>query len=288
MRNEAAILAEILQWSSAHKNIKAVILTSSRANPDASPDLLSDYDIELIVSSVKNFTDDKWTLQFGDVIASIKEDKSGWLTRLVLYSDGVRIDFQVHAKSQFLKSLKQNSLPIHWDIGYKILLDKESLLKSLPGSTNSIYNINKPSPEAFAKLINDFWWDTTYVAKSLWREELFYAKYIADSIIRDSYINQMLEWYIGLQNNWSVNTNKHGRWFKKYFDKKTWKEIQQIFSDSNPEKSWKALFATCHMFGRIAKELAVALQYNYPYELEKNITGYLRKIQRLKKGATSF
>ncbi|MEP7253170.1 MAG: aminoglycoside 6-adenylyltransferase [Ginsengibacter sp.] len=288
MRNEANILAEILQWSLANKNLKAIILTSSRANPNASPDLLSDYDIELIVSSLKIFTGDKWVSEFGDVIASINEERPGWLTQLVLYSHGVRIDFQVHTKSHFLKSLKQNPLPTHWDIGYKILLDKDNMLESLPAPTRLIYNINKPSPETFAKLINDFWWDTTYVAKSLWRDELAYAKYMADSIIRDGYVNTMLEWYIGLQNNWSVNTNKHGRWFKKYLDKKSWKEFQYIFSDADTGRNWQALFATCRMFGRIAKEVATALQYSYPYELERNITSYLRKIRRLKKGAISF
>lgn len=288
MRNEANILAEILQWSAANKNIKAVILTSSRANPIASPDLLSDYDIELIVSSLQNFADDKWMSEFGDVIASINEERPGCLTRLVLYSDAVRIDFQVHTKSEFLKSLKQNPLPPHWDIGYKILLDKDNILEPLSAPTGSIYNINKPSREAFSKLINDFWWDTTYVAKSLWRDELAYAKYMADSIIRDGYINTMLEWYIGLQNNWSVNTNKHGRWFKKYLDKKTWKESQHIFSDADIRRNWQALFATCRMFGRIAKGVAAALQYDYPYELERNVVSYLKKIHRLKKGATSF
>ena len=40
---------EVLEWAEEIENVRAVILTSTRANPHASVDALSDYDIKLFV-----------------------------------------------------------------------------------------------------------------------------------------------------------------------------------------------------------------------------------------------
>ena len=161
-------------------------------------------------------------------------------------------------------------------------------LKALPKPTYTSYDISQPTEEEYVDLVKDFWWDTTYVAKSLWRGELFYAKYMFDGLIRNRYLLKMLEWYIGSKSNWLVNTNKSGRWFKQFMDKKTWKEAEKTFADSSIEKNWEALFVTTRLFKRIAIELARQLNYKYDSDLEKNISKYLRKIQKLEKNATDF
>ena len=38
---------EVSDWAKANENVQVVILTSSRTNPNAPVDVLSDYDIEL-------------------------------------------------------------------------------------------------------------------------------------------------------------------------------------------------------------------------------------------------
>ena len=47
LRDEDAVLGELLAWCGAEARIRAVILTSSRATPDRRADLLSDYDLML-------------------------------------------------------------------------------------------------------------------------------------------------------------------------------------------------------------------------------------------------
>ena len=103
MRNEETVLNELLNWANSKKNIRAVVMTSSRANSNASIDIFSDYDIELIVTRLQDFIkNDKWIFHFGSIIANIKERNKKSLTQLVLYSDGVRIDFQLYAISEFI------------------------------------------------------------------------------------------------------------------------------------------------------------------------------------------
>lgn len=289
MRNEETILNELLNWGQSKKNIRVAVMTSSRVDPNASIDIFSDYDIELIVTRLQDFIkNEKWIFHFGNVIANIKERNSKSLTQLVLYSDGVRIDFQLYTVSQFIIETKQSLLPEHWDIGYKVLLDKDGLTQMLPQPTHTAYNISQPTHEEFTSLVRDFWWDTTYVAKSLWRNEIFYAKYIFESLIHNEYLKRMIEWYIGSKHSWLANTNKYGRWFKRYLDNETWSQVEKAFADGNIEKNWESLFATTRLFNRIATKVARHLNYEYPFILEKNIIEYLKKIQQLEKDATRF
>ncbi len=289
LRNEQAVLNQLLSWAHSDSNARAVVMTGSRTNPRASVDVFSDYDIELIVSHLNDFIkDENWAFKFGSVIADIKGRNSKSLTQLVLYSDGVRIDFQIYTVKEFYRRRNLSPLPEHWDIGYKVLLDKDEILETLPKPTHTLFNISQPTEKEYAELVKDFWWDTTYVAKSLWRDEIFYAKYMFDSLIRNRYLLKMLEWHIGSKNNWVINTNKKGRWFKQFMDKKTWKEVEKTFTDSSIEKNWASLFVTTRLFKRIATELSKQLNYKYDSDLEKNISGYLRKIQRLEKNAKDF
>lgn len=143
MRNEETILNELLTWAQSKKNIRAVVMTSSRVNPNASIDIFSDYDIELIVTRLHDFIkSDKWIFHFGSIIANVKERNSKSLTQLVLYSDGVRIDFQLYAVSEFIRKTNQSSLPEHWDIGYKVLLDKDGITLRLPQPANTFVQYN--------------------------------------------------------------------------------------------------------------------------------------------------
>ena len=59
----------IIQWAEARDDIRAVLLTSTRAVPGARVDALSDYDVILIVQSIQPFVDDRtWINDFGDVL----------------------------------------------------------------------------------------------------------------------------------------------------------------------------------------------------------------------------
>ena len=60
---------EVTDWARKNENIRAVILTSSRANPHAPVDALSDYDIELYVADLEPFLKgNEWLEAFGEIL----------------------------------------------------------------------------------------------------------------------------------------------------------------------------------------------------------------------------
>ena len=62
-------LCTIIDWASAHDSIRAVLLTSTRAVPNAPVDALSDYDVILIVQALAPWvTDRSWLSDFGEVL----------------------------------------------------------------------------------------------------------------------------------------------------------------------------------------------------------------------------
>lgn len=135
--------------------------------------------------------------------------------------------------------------------------------------------------ERFEQLLNDFWWDMTYVAKCLARDDLFYAKFMSESVMRTDYLVPLTEWYIASAYNWNITTNKHGRLFKKYLPSDWWKKIERTFSGSNINDNWRALFAYADVASQMGAELSERLEYQYPEEVEMNIRKYLEYVKSL-------
>ncbi|MDR2230397.1 MAG: AadS family aminoglycoside 6-adenylyltransferase [Flavobacteriaceae bacterium] len=278
-------LRKILDWANGNKDIRAVILTSSLVNPLAPVDDFSDLDVELIFEDNQTYiSDHKWLNLFGQPISMIEEDESCFngvhAMKMVLYKDTVKVDFKLYRKSSYLQEIQHKELPEDWDIGYKILLDKDGITQNMKPPTHRVSIIKKPNEKDFEKLISDFWWDSTYVAKCLARGDIFYAKFMSENIIRTEYLVPLLEWHIASQHNWDITTNKHGRLFKKYLSQDLWSKTEKTFSGSNIEENWKALFSMTDIVEELGKNLAKELNYPYASEMENNIRTYLETVYK--------
>lgn len=284
MKTREGKLKAIIEWSGENEDIRAALLTSSLVNPLAPVDEFSDIDIELIFETNTNYiSDNGWTHRFGNPIAMVEEDESYFdnkhAMKMVLYDDSVKVDFKLYSKTNFLAEVKQNILPEDWDIGYKILIDKDGITREMQKPTHQVSLIQKPSAHKFKQILNDFWWDTTYVAKCLARDEIFYAKFMSETNIRTDYLIPLIEWYIASQHDWNITTNKHGRLFKKYLNSEIWIKIERTFSGSNLEDNWAALFAMADLVSEIGIGLSKKSGYEYPVNLEKNIRKYLKMLK---------
>ena len=273
-------LKSIIEWSDKNEDVRVLLLTSSLVNPLAPVDELSDLDIEFIFQNNTNYISDKsWTLNFGNPIAMIEEDESCFdgkhAMKMVLYEDGIKADFKLYSKSNFIEETEQKKLPEDWDIGYKILIDKDGITNQMLKPTYQTSIIKRPSQKKFQNLINDFWWDTTYVAKCLARDEIFYAKFMSETVIRTGYLIPLIEWHIASEYNWKITTNKYGRLFKKYLKQEMWTKIEQTFSGSDIKENWTALFSMTDLVSEIGTELSKKLEYKYPDKLENDIRKYL-------------
>lgn len=277
-------LEQIIHWAEENPDVRAVLLTSSLVNPYAPVDDLSDLDIELVFNDMKVYKSDKtWINTFGKPISMIEEDETFFdgkhAMKMVLYEDHVKVDFKLYQKSEFLKETQAETLPEDWDVGYKVLVDKDHLTQDMKPATYQSVMIQKPSEQRFQQLINDFWWDTTYVAKCLKRDEIFYAKFMSENVIRTDYLVPLLEWYIASESGWNITTNKHGRLFKQYLSPELWQKVEATFSGSNIEQNWIALFAYADLVHELGIDLAAKINSTYPIEVENNIRKYLDEVR---------
>jgi aminoglycoside 6-adenylyltransferase len=261
-------------------NIRAALLTSSRANDNAITDFLSDYDIELYVDDIEIIKrGDEWASFLGNIMTCWPRYPrttfdENWITRLLLFEDGTRIDFQITSN---IKAKLGNI-----DYGYDILLDKDNILSNLPEPTHTRFNIKKPTREEFETLVNEFWWDATYVPKYLWRDELPFAKKMMQESVHDDLI-QVIKWHIGFKNNWQINVGVCGRYIKYYLEEEYWKQYEKTYCGADIEENWNSFFVAIDLFSELSRNLGILLGYDYPHEKEGKMRNFYLKIKNKEK-----
>lgn len=201
--------------------------------------------------------------------------------RLVLYEDGTKIDYIIWSLALLQRVLDTPRLPDVLDHGYQVLVDKDHLAHGLKPPTYTAYIPKKPTEKEYSALVEEFWWETSYVAKNLWRDELVHAKYNLDFVMKFELLRRLLEWRIEIDHNWSWKPGAVGRGLKKHLDSRTWGELANTYVGADIDENWDALFKTTAPFRRIALEVGNALGYHYPYELDERVTSYLQSTRNL-------
>ena len=274
---------QVVAWAAGTDNVRAVILTSSRTNPELPVDFLSDYDIELFVRGLQPFlASDVWLERFGSILVRWPHEPVDYgdaTTRLVLYEDAPRIDFQIKMIS--VLSGYVSELPDFYDIGYEVLLDKDGAARGLPPPTYTAFHTRPPTEKEYTELTRHFWWNITYVAKYLYRDELFFAKYMLDDAVHHEYLATALAWFVGMNNDWRVNPGAQGRWFKRYLAPETWSDVEATFAGAGLQENWEAMFRATAVFRRLTAAVGAHLGYEYPADLDRRVTAYLEKIRQL-------
>jgi aminoglycoside 6-adenylyltransferase len=275
---EEHVIKMVLQWAESTSSARAAILTSSRVNPEPCVDIFSDFDIELYVEDLAPFRlNDDWLESFGTVLVRCPwkpgSFEDGWLTRMAVFKEGFRIDFQITDRAL---------APQNYVDGFRVLLDKDGLTASLEVPTFEGYLIRQPTEEEYGKFVNEFWWDVIYVAKSLARDELFYAKSMFDVSIRFDYFQKLIEWNICIEHGWQTQPNKSGRFFKKYVSAELWAKIEKTFAGADIEENWVAFFNSLDLFRELAKKTGDYFNYPYPETLDLEVCHYLSQIREVK------
>ena len=285
------VLETITQWASIRSDIRAVLLTSTQAVPNALVDMLSDYDVILILEDVQPFVSDHvWLNDFGEVLIAYwdavyphSECGDAACGNVVQYADGLKIDFTLWSVDLFKKIIAAPELDAELDAGYKVLVDKDGLAATLKLPTFQAYIPKAPTLEAYHKHINDFLTDAPYVAKCLWRGELLPAKWALDHDMKQVYLRQVLEWYVGLKYNYSVPVGSLGKGLKKRLPTDIWTILEESYVGANIEDNWTALEKMLELFRKVANEVSMKLGYVYPDDLHERVMAYVEHIKQLEK-----
>lgn len=288
MRSEIEILELILDIAKNDERIRAVIMNGSRANPNSPQDIFQDFDIVYLVTNVAPFKDNtEWVKRFGKImIMQMPEamgdppsSNDGGYSYLMQFTDGHRIDLWICPLTK-LEEIGSDSLSL-------LLLDKDGIIKPLAAASENDYLPKPPTAKAFDDCCNEFWWVCTYVAKGLWREELTYAKYMYDQVVREQ-LMKMLTWYLGMKTRFAKNLGYRGKYFQRYMEPDLWQMLQKTYAGASYDNTWEALFTICELFRTVALPLAERYGLDYPHDDDKRVSAHLKHVRLLPRDATEM
>jgi aminoglycoside 6-adenylyltransferase len=288
------IVQQLIRWGKESQDIRALILTSTRTRPGASPDLFSDYDVIVAVTDVQPYlTDDTWLEVFGPVLALYRDPVRldhglERFARITQYEDGLKIDFTVCPDEWIRRIAAEPELPPDLDVGYTVLLDKDGLTQALRPPTYRAYIPSPPAEAEYRTVVELFFHEATYVVKHLWRDDLLPAKYNLDYMMKHRLLRTMLEWQMEIDRGWSVKTGAYGKGLKKQTRPELWAALEATYVGAGLEENWEALFATVDLFRQVAVQVGEALGYAYPHELDRRAVAYFYRVKGLARDATSF
>ncbi|WP_270182317.1 aminoglycoside 6-adenylyltransferase [Alkalihalobacillus sp. CinArs1] len=289
MRSEQEMMDLIIKRGKEDQRVRAVYMNGSRTNPNVSKDIFQDYDIVYVVKETLPFIkSEDWVHGFGNILMFQEPDKnskeSGMETNfsesygyLMLFDDGNRIDLHIETKEHMREHYLKDKLTVP-------LLDKDNCLPSIPEPSDSDYHVKKPTESMYLSCCNNFWWCQQNIAKSMWRDELPYAKFMMERVVRQE-LNKMVEWWIGIATNFEVSTGKVGNYFRKQLPDSHWNKYKATYSDDNYENIWNSLFICGELFRELGKDIAYYLSFNYPSHEDENMTMYLKQVRVLPKDA---
>lgn len=277
------MLDTILTWAQKEENIRALVLTGSRARSD-SPDFLADFDIALFVTDPRPYlTSDSWLRAVGNFWVSIPEKmyvgaREEAHTLLVIFEGGVKVDFAFFPPDVLKKFDASGNFAALCAAGYKVLLDKDDIAATLQTVRLPARCGQKPTPEEFDMLVKEFFFEVYHVAKYLHRHDLWIAKF-RDWSTKELLLC-MLEWHAKAIHGWDHDTRHQGKEMHEWVDPEAWTVLQNCFGRFDAADSWRALETTVVLFRRVAQETAGRLDYTYPREVDQNIMGFANRLNR--------
>lgn len=257
-------------------NIRAVLLTGSRADPDCAPDTYQDFDIVYFVRDVRPYWDNMaWLegrfgkpslLQKPESMRLIAPEQTGSYVYLMLFPDGNRIDLTITAKPY-----------AHSGEPAVLLLDKDGNFPKIE-IQRDFWHVRKPDGKRFSDCCNEFHWCLNNAAKGIARDELSYAMEQLNHYVRDMLL-LMLEWYAVVNHGFSVSVGKNGKYLKKLLPADVYQSWRKTYSDADGAHMWAAAFEMLALFGRAARRVAEALSVPYDEAEEAGIARYMEQVK---------
>ena len=275
MRSEKEMLDLIIETAKKDERIRAVIMVGSKANPDVPKDIYQDFDICYIVKDIKPFYNNiDWIeehfgkpliMQIPENMELIPPEGGEGFVILMIFEDGNRIDLSIE------RNYIDDGEPV------LLLLDKDDLFTSLKPN-NKHWHIKPPTSKYFYDCCNEFWWCLNNVAKGIARDELPYAMNMFNNSVREM-LDKMIEWFIGVNYDFSVSSGKMGKYFKNYLTNDLYDKYKKTYSDSDYDNFWNSIYSACELFHIVAKEVASYLNIEYNQNEENGIRKYFKIIK---------
>jgi aminoglycoside 6-adenylyltransferase len=163
-------------------------------------------------------------------------------------------------------------------------LDKDARASRWQPPTYRAHIPAKPTKAQYDALVDEFWWDAMHVAKSLWRGDVVFAKFLLDCDTKFVALRRFLEWRIEIDHDWSLMPGAYGRGVERLLPADIWSELTSTYVGADIEDNWNALFRTIALFRRVATEVGAALGHAYPQGADGAMTAHLDGVRKLPRG----
>lgn len=278
-----AVIDELISWGESHADIRAMLLTSTRAT-GAPIDTYSDYDVILITTDVAaRYGQRDWLRAFGDVVIDWwdpleRDPQTGELStgNVVYYPGTKKIDFSLWSLET--AAMIADGLPTELDAGYTVLLDKDGHTANWPGPTGKGYAIELPGCERFRQSVTDFFIGVPYVVTAMKRGEMLPAKWVLDFDMRYEYLLPMLEWYAVSIHGPETVIGVHGKGLKRLLPDETWTALERTYADMDAQANLRALHEMIDLFREVAKKVGEAIGCEYPQQLHDRVMAHIEQL----------
>lgn len=278
MRTEKEMYDLILNIAKSQPQVKAVALTGSRVNPNATKDSFQDYDVVYLVDEKKTLLRDRsWLENFGKrLIMQCPEEMTlfpatlgACFTFLMLFLDGNRIDLTLCPIKNKEEWLAQEKI-------VKTLWDPTHLLPTFSQNSKTPYFVKKPTQAEFLDCCNEFWWVSTYVVKGLWRQENLYAiDHLYGTCQKE--LRRLLTWQVALNYNDKIDTGKNDKYLLHFLQADVSQNLMGLFDFTTLAKTWESLFATQQLFQQNAISYAEKCGFSYDLQTAENVLDYCKQ-----------
>jgi aminoglycoside 6-adenylyltransferase len=281
-RSSDPLAARIAEWASGRRDIGAAVLIGSRASPQGARDAYSDYDVVLFLDASSRLAErDDWLKAFGTpviVFHEVTEHRAETVpTRLVQFRERHRIDFTLSRMELLLRIVEQDSLPDWLEAGYAVLADREGLAERLAPPTGMAWVPRSPSEAEYRAVVDEFWWESLYVAKYVGRNELLPARFSLETVLRFRCLVPMLEWYVQLGRDWEQSIGVHGSGLRWLLDPEERIMLDRTYAGEKLKEHADALDAMIELFTRAARAVARNQGFAYPLTVERETRALLKK-----------
>lgn len=281
MRNEKEMLDMIIKFANEDENIQAVVLYGSRADKTVKKDMYQDYDIIFVVSEIDKYDcSDYFRECFGERVLLFRPDKAypelfeETYVYLMLFDDENRIDLRICSTEKFMRihEVEEAGQPM------VKLIDKNNSLPQVSGESTDAFTIRMPDEKTYHDTCAEFFWELQNIGKGIMRDEISYAMFLLNVAARDM-LNRMIEWHIGINNDFSVTAGKLGKHYKKYLDERSYDMYKKTYPRAEYSEVWEALMIMIELFRETAICVANEFEFIYPEESE---IGMLKHLEYLK------
>jgi aminoglycoside 6-adenylyltransferase len=269
-------------WAESNDDVRAAFVVGSQARVDHPADEWADLDIILFAHHLERYQERMdWIEQLAPVwIAIAGRTVAGDPERLVLFEGDVQVDF-VFNHPELLRGARQmvaaDALPETLRRGVRVLLDKDGLIPPLPAPRKPPAQ-TPPSEAEFRQCLEGFWFGAVHCAKQLCRQDLWTFQHGSGGML--SHLLRVVEWHARVLHGWDYDTWHGGKFIAEWAGADVAATLRHVFARLDVEDGWQAMEARLDLFHRLAREVAVRLDYAYPAGLEADIAGCVEALRR--------